>query len=146
MTIRLSFEIDRDIRDAIEKHARESGVDISSAMQDLLIKGIVAENSGKKYDSEQLKLQRNEDYRAIHVDTEEIKEQVGKLAAEVQLMHHLLETGWQPNENFVARKGRTWDLFKSRVMKVIMKVVSVFMPKSSEAKQITKPLTREKIK
>jgi hypothetical protein len=138
MAIRLSFEIDRNIRDAIEKHARESGVDTSSAMQDLLIKGISAENSGKKFDSEYLKAQKNEEYHEIYVNIKEIKEQVSELTAEVRLMHHLLESGWKPNETFVARRVRTWDQFKSSAMTVIMKAVSVFMPKSAEAKQITK--------
>ena len=137
MAIRVSFEIDRDVRDAIEKYARENGLEFTSSIQDLLIKGIAAAYSGKKYDIELLKNQGNEEYRQILQNTGDINIQVIQLAEELKLMHHLLETGWQPNAEFVVQKEKIWSKIMGRAKKVIIAVARPFMPKAPDAKQIT---------
>jgi len=136
MAVRVSFEIDRDVRDAIEKYARENGLDISSSMQDLLIKGIAVAYSGRKYDAELLKNQGHEEYRQILINTGEIHVQVAQLSEEVRLMQHLLETGWKPNEAFVVEKRRIWDQIASHVKKAIIVIAGPFMPKAPDTKQV----------
>jgi hypothetical protein len=135
MAIRVSFEIDRDVRDAVEKYARENGLDISSSMQDLLIKGIATVYSGKKYDTELLKNQANEEYRQILENTGELHVQVVQLAEEVRLMQHLLETGWKPNDAFVVEKRETWDQVAHHIKGAIIAVAKPFMPKAPDTKQ-----------
>ena len=135
MAIRVSFEVDRDVRDAIEKYARENGLDISSSMQDLLVKGIAATSSGKNYDTELLKNQGNEEYRQILKITGEIHVQVTQIAEEVRLMQHLLETGWKPNDAFVVEKRKVWDQVAHRVKGAIIAVASPFMPQAPDTKQ-----------
>ena len=136
MTIRVSLEIERDVRDAIERYARENGLDIGSSMQDLLMKGIAAAYSGKKYDLELLKNQANEEYHQILENTSDIHVQVTALAAELKLMHHLLESGWQPNEGFVVQKRRIWTRVMWRVKEVIIAAARPFMPKAPETKEL----------
>ena len=137
MAIRVSLEIERDMRDAIERYARENGLDVSSSMQDLLMKGIAAAYSGKKYDLELLKNQSNEEYHQILKNANDISAQVTELTAELKLMHHLLETGWQPNDTFVVQKRKIWTQALWRVKKVIVAAARPFMPKSPDTKQIT---------
>ena len=137
MAIRVSLEIERDVRDAIERYARENGLDVSSSMQDLLMKGISAAYSGKKYDLELLKNQGNEEYHQILKNTSDIHAQVTELAAELKLMHHLLESGWQPNEKFVVQKREIWTQAMWRVKEVIIAAARPFMPKAPDTKQIT---------
>jgi hypothetical protein len=135
MAIRVSFEIDRNVRDAIEKYARENGLDVSSSMQDLLVKGIATAYSGKKYDAELLKNQGNEEFRQILENTGEIHVQVAQLTEEVRLMQHLLETGWKPNETFVVENGKILDQIAHHVKKAIITAASPFMPKTPDTKQ-----------
>lgn len=135
MAIRVSFEIDRDVRDAIEKYARENRLDISSSMQDLLIKGIAVAHSGTKYDAELLKNQDHEEYRQILKNTGEIRVQVSQLSEEVRLMQHLLESGWKPNEAFVVEKRKIWDQIASHVKSAIIVAARPFMPKAPDTKQ-----------
>ena len=135
MAIRVSFEIDRDVRDAIEKYARENGLDVSYSMQDLLIKGIATAYSGEKYDAELLKNHSNEEYHKILEITGEIHVQITQLTEEVRLMQHLLETGWKPNETFVVEKRKIWGQIAHRVKEVIITVASPFMPKAPDTKQ-----------
>jgi len=135
MAIRVSFEIDRDVRDAVEKYARENGLDISSSMQDLLVKGIAAAFSGKQYETELLKNQGNEEYREILKNTSEIQVQVTQIAEEVRLMQHLLETGWQPNDAFVVEKRKIWDQIVHLIKRAAIAVASPFMPRSPDTKQ-----------
>ena len=137
MAIRVSFEIDRDVRDAIEKYARENGLEFTSSIQDLLIKGIAAAYSGKKYDIELLKNQAHEEYRQILENTSEVHTQVTELAKELKLMHYLLETGWQPNADFVVHKEKIWKKIMGRVKEAIIAVARPFMPKTPDMKQIT---------
>ena len=136
MAIRVSLEIERDVRDVIERYARENGLDTSSSMQALLMKGIASVHAGEKFDIELLKNQANEEYHQILENTNDIHAQVTELAAELKLMHHLLETGWQPNEKFVVQKKDAWTQVLWRVKDMIIAAARPFMPKAPDTKQI----------
>jgi len=136
MAIRVSLEVERDVRDVIERYARENGLDTRSAMHDLLMKGLAVAHSEDIYDFDLLKNQASEDYRHILENTSDIHAQVTELAAELKLMHHLLETGWKPNETFVVQKREGWTHILWRVKKMIIAAARPFMPKAPDTKQV----------
>ena len=112
MAIRISFTMDPEMMDLIDKFAKEHGVDRNRAILELIDSGFSHVTGGHPVS---LNHKRSfEEYQEILAGLTEMKNSLKNLAEEVQLIHHIVDVEWGREMRPVPfQTKRWWEFWKT---------------------------------
>jgi hypothetical protein len=112
MAIRVSFTMDPEMMDLIDKFAKEHGVDRNRAILELIDSGFSHVTGGHPVT---LNHKRSfEEYQEILAGLAEMKNSLKNLTEEVQLIHHIVDVEWGREMRPVPfQTKRWWEFWKT---------------------------------
>lgn len=112
MAIRVSFTIDSEMMDLIDKFAKEHGLDRNRAILELIDSGFIHVSGGHPVILNQKR--SFEEYHEILANLDEMKKSLTNLTEEVQLMHHIVDVEWGREMRPVPfQSKRWWEFWKT---------------------------------
>ncbi|NYT08166.1 MAG: type II secretion system protein E [Methanomicrobiales archaeon] len=106
MAIRVSFTMDSEMSDLIDKFAKEHGLDRNRAILELIDSGFTHVTGGHPVS---LNHKRSfEEYKEILGSISEMKQSLKDLSEEVQLIHHIIDVEWGREMRPVPFQTRRW--------------------------------------
>ncbi len=106
MTMRVSLTMDTETMDAIDKYAKEHGIDRNRAILELLESGYANITGEHPYTLNQKR--SFEEYHELRTAMEKVQQSLENLAGEVQLIHHIMEVEWDREMKPVPFQSRKW--------------------------------------
>ncbi|GEM_PF-226643 len=107
--IRASFEMDKEMRDQIDKYAREQGITRGNAILNLITEGCFCLSKGEPIEVTNQHV--FEEYKEIRRNIADLKKELTELREEVSLMHHIIEVEWGDPMHNVPYQSRRWYEF-----------------------------------
>jgi len=112
MAIRVSFTIDSEMMDLIDKFAKEHGLDRNRAILDLIDSGFSHITGGHPVSLNQKR--SFEEYQELLAALEEMKISLKNLSEEVQLIHHIIDVEWGREMRPIPfQTKRWWEFWKT---------------------------------
>ena len=112
MAIRVSFTMDPEMMDLIDKFAKEQGVDRNRAILELIDSGFSHVTGGHPVTMNHKR--SFEEYQEILAGLAEMKNSLKNLAEEVQLIHHIVDVEWGREMRPVPfQTKRWWEFWKT---------------------------------
>jgi len=112
MAIRVSFTMDPEMMDLIDKFAKEQGVDRNRAILELIDSGFSHVTGGHPVTMNHKR--SFEEYQEILAGLAEMKNSLKNLAEEVQLIHHIVDIEWGREMRPVPfQTKRWWEFWKT---------------------------------
>jgi len=106
MAIRISFTIDPEMMDLIDKFAKEHGIDRNHAILDLIESGF--SHIGGDHPTALNQRWAFEEYQELKATMDKMRESLENLAGEVQLIHHIIDVEWGREMRPVPYQSRRW--------------------------------------
>jgi hypothetical protein len=112
MAIRVSFTMDSEMSDLIDKFAKEHGIDRNRAILELIDSGFAHVTGGQPV---VLNHKRSfEEYQEILTNITEVKQSLKNLSEEVQLIHHVIDVeGGRETRPVPFQTRRWWEFWKT---------------------------------
>lgn len=109
MPMRVSFTLDPETMDHIDKFAKENGIDRNRAILEAIENGLEKISEGGT-----INLNHHhsfEEYNEIRKELKEVKEKVNDLTEEVRLIHHIIDVEWGREMRAVPYQSKRWWKF-----------------------------------
>jgi len=106
MPMRVSFTLDPETMDHIDKFAKEHGIERNRAILEFIENGYEKLTEGGTI---KLNQQRAfEEYNTIRKNLQEIKQKMNDLTEEVRLIHHTIDVEWGREMRAVPYQSKRW--------------------------------------
>ncbi|MBN1166646.1 MAG: type II secretion system protein E [Methanospirillaceae archaeon] len=107
--IRASFEMDKEMRDQIDKFAHREGLTRNGAINSLISIGLTSRSEGEPVVvTNQFVF---EEYKEIKEEIRDVKQGLIELHEEIRLVHHIIETETKKMSPPVPYQNRKWFHF-----------------------------------
>jgi hypothetical protein len=113
MAMRVSFTLDTETMDLIDKFAKEHGIDRNRDILEFIENGYARLNEGGTIDLNQHR--GFEEFRELKAGIEEIKTALQGLTEEMRLIHHTIDIEWGREMRGVPyQTKRWWEFWKTQ--------------------------------
>ncbi len=106
MAMRVSFTLDSETMDIIDKFAKEHGIDRNRAILEFIENGYEHLSDGRTINLNQQRA--FEEYNELKMAIEEVQKNLVSLADEVRLVHHTIDVEWGKEMRGVPYQTKKW--------------------------------------
>jgi chromosome segregation ATPase len=112
MPMRVSFTLDSETMDVIDKFAKEHGIDRNRAILEFIENGYEKLTEGGTINLNQ---QRSfEEYNELRKDLQQVNQKLNDLSEEVRLIHHTIDVEWGREMRAVPYQSKKlWEFWKN---------------------------------